>query len=239
MDDQPNVRQRVREWHADSQKEVSRSWSERRRLARAMRRVIQHLVESGAPEKELSAAADALEAFGDRLAKHPHENSYEGWAETSPSGDVTAFFDKSPIIGLSNPLSPPITLESDADNDRVLGHVNFGSAYEGPPGCVHGGWVAASFDEVLGFANSLTGNPGMTARLTVQYRNPTPLHTDLRFEGAVDRVEGRKIFASSQLYAGELLTAESEGLFISVDPEKFRGLIEARLKRGIPKDSNR
>jgi acyl-CoA thioesterase FadM len=79
----------------------------------------------------------------------------------------------------------------------------------------------------------------MTARLTVQYRNPTPLHTDLRFEGAVDRVEGRKIFASSQLYAGELLTAESEGLFISVDPEKFRGLIEARLKRGIPKDSNR
>jgi len=185
------------------------------------------------------AAADALEAFGDRLAKHPHENSYEGWAETSPSGDVTAFFDKSPIIGLSNPLSPPITLESDADNDRVLGHVNFGSAYEGPPGCVHGGWVAASFDEVLGFANSLTGNPGMTARLTVQYRNPTPLHTDLRFEGAVDRVEGRKIFASSQLYAGELLTAESEGLFISVDPEKFRGLIEARLKRGIPKDSNR
>jgi len=149
-----------------------------------------------------------------------------------------AFFDKSPIIGLSNPLSPPIRLESDAKNERVFGYVNFGSAYEGPPGCVHGGWVAAAFDEVLGFANSLTGSPGMTARLTVHYRKPTPLHTDLRFEATVDRIEGRKIFASSRLRAGELLTAESEGLFVSVQPPKFLALIEARRRRGVAKDSN-
>jgi hypothetical protein len=44
--------------------------------------------------------------------------------------------------------------------------VTFGSAYEGPPGCVHGGYVAAAFDEMLGFVQSLGGNPGMTARLT-------------------------------------------------------------------------
>ena len=239
MADRPKLSRHISEWHSNSQKEAKGPWAERRRLAAAMRRVIQHLIETGAPEEELSAAADALEAFGDRLANHPHEHNYEGWAETSPSGDVTAFFDKSPIIGLSNPLSPPISLESDTKNERVLGHVNFGSAYEGPPGCVHGGWVAAAFDEVLGFANSLTGNPGMTARLTVHYRKPTPLHTDLRFEATVDRVEGRKIFASSRLRAGELLTAESEGLFVSVKPEKFLALIEARRRRGVPKDSNK
>ena len=56
-------------------------------------------------------------------------------------------------IGRSGPLSGIAT-------------VTFGSAYEGPPGCVHGGYVAAAFDEMLGFVQSLGGNPGMTARLT-------------------------------------------------------------------------
>ena len=39
--------------------------------------------------------------------------------------------------------------------------MTFGSAYEGPPGCVHGGFVAAAFDEVLGFVQSLGGQPGL------------------------------------------------------------------------------
>ena len=238
MADEPTLQRRISEWHARTTEDAEGPWGERRRLARAMRRVIQHLVESGAPENELAAAADALEAFGDRLANHPQHQQYEGWAETSPAGDVTAFFDKSPLIGLSNPLSPPISLESDVENDRVLGHVRFGSAYEGPPGCVHGGWVAAAFDEVLGFANSLTGNPGMTGRLTVHYRKPTPLHTDLQFEARVDRVDGRKIFASSTLHAGDLLTAESDGLFVSVAPETFRALIEKRRRKGVPKETS-
>jgi hypothetical protein len=33
----------------------------------------------------------------------------------------------------------------------------------------------------------------------------------------VDRVEGRKIFTSGTLHAGDDLCAEAEGLFISVD----------------------
>ena len=31
----------------------------------------------------------------------------------------------------------------------------FGAAYEGPPGSVHGGIIAAAFDEVLGMTQSL------------------------------------------------------------------------------------
>ena len=65
---------------------------------------------------------------------------------------------------------------------HALGLVRFGSAYEGPPGHVHGGFVAAAFDEVLGYVQSLGGRPGMTGTLTVRYRSPTPLYTELRFE---------------------------------------------------------
>ena len=79
-------------------------------------------------------------------------------------------------------------------DDVMYGRATFGSAYEGPPGCVHGGYVAAAFDEVLGSAQSLAGRPGMTVRLTVNYRNPTPLHTELTFAGRVTQVDGRKTF---------------------------------------------
>ena len=96
---------------------------------------------------------------------------------------------------------------------------------------MHGGYVAAAFDEVLGFANALSGNPGMTGTLTVRYRRPTPLHTELRFEAHYDRSEGRKIFTSGQLFAGETLCAEAEGLFISVDFERFRAFFEASQAR--------
>jgi len=113
----------------------------------------------------------------------------------------------------------------------VHGEVCFGSAYEGPPGHVHGGFVAAAFDEVLGFTQSLTGNPGMTASLTVRYRRPTPLHVGLRFDAGVDRVEGRKIYASGSVVVGETVTAEAEALFISVDAERFQALLAEAGKR--------
>ena len=108
--------------------------------------------------------------------------------------------------------------------------MTFGSAYEGPPGCVHGGFVAAAFDEVLGFVQSLTGQPGFTGTLEVIYRSPTPLHQELHFDGEVARVEGRKIFTTARVCAGDRLCAEAAGIFISANPEKFESLLAERSK---------
>lgn len=209
--------------------EVTGAWAERRRLARAMREVIDRLTTSDAPEAELRAAADGLERYAARLATHPRRNLPLGYGESANAGDVAAFFDYSPMIGLSNPLAPPIVLE--VEGTTVHGKVRFGAAYEGPPGCVHGGFVAAAFDEVLGFVQSTTGQPGMTGTLTIRYRRPTPLDTDLRFEATVQRVEGRKIFAEGRLYAENTLTADAEGIFISVDLVKMQALMDAKKDR--------
>jgi acyl-coenzyme A thioesterase PaaI-like protein len=206
------------------------SLAQKRRLAAAMRQVIASLVRSDAPEDELRQAADGLERYSERLASHPRLMAYEGFAETSPSGDASAFFDKSPLIGLSNPLAPPIVIEVTGDQ-TCRGTVTFGDAYEGPPGCVHGGFIAAAFDEVLGFAQSLTGQPGFTGTLTVVYRKPTPLQTELHFDARVVRIERRKIFAHCELHAGDLLCAESEGIFVSADKERFEALMTERDRR--------
>jgi len=208
---------------------VAGVWAAKRRLAAAMRRVIDCLVVTSAPEDRIREAADTLERFADSLSAYPTRARLWGYAESSTAGNVGAFFDLSPLMGLANPLAPPITLT--AEKDRVHGTVVFGSAYEGPPGCVHGGFVAAAFDEVLGFAQSLTGNPGMTARLTVHYRRPTPLHTELRFEGRVVRTEGRKIYATAEIRVAGEVTAEAEGLFVSIDSGKFQELLEASASK--------
>lgn len=200
-----------------------------RRVGDAFRQAIDHLTATGAPAGDLleieamvSEIAKRLEAFGAR-------RRYEGTAEASGLGHDRAHFDWSPLLGMANPLAPP--LQASFEDGMVVGRVRFGSAYEGPPGCVHGGYVAAAFDEVLGLAQSLSGQVGMTANLTVRYRLPTPLHTDLRFECRLQGVNGRKVTAAGILLAGEEVTAEAEGLFITVSPERFAALAELRQRR--------
>ena len=214
-------------WAASQAPAVGRR-KEAHRLATAMRRVIDRLVQVAAPENDLAAAADALERYADRLATYPVSRTYEGFAETANAGDTHAFFDHSPLIGMANPMAPPIRLA--VIGDRVEGHVNFGVPYEGPPGHVHGGFLAAAFDEVLGMAQSLTGNPGMTGTLTIRYRKPTPLLKELVFDARVERVEGRKIITRGTVASDGVVTAEAEGIFIAVGHERFMSMAAAIAK---------
>jgi acyl-coenzyme A thioesterase PaaI-like protein len=189
------------------------------RLAAALRRTIDELMDMDAPEADLLEAAEGAERFAARLEERRSGHAHYGFAETSPSGDARAMFDRSPLIGLANPIAPPLTMA--IVGEHVEATATFGAAYEGPPGHVHGGIIAAAFDEVLGMVQSLTGRPGMTGTLTVKYRRPTPLYRELHFRAHVQRVEGRKIFAHGTLHAGEMFCAEAEGVFVSVDFEKL------------------
>jgi hypothetical protein len=81
------------------------------------------------------------------------------------------------------------------------------------------------FDEMLGAANILSGNPGMTGTLTIRYRRPTPLLTPLRLEARFDRREGRKIFTTGTIHHGDVLTAEAEGIFVELVPAKFMEIV--------------
>jgi len=110
----------------------------------------------------------------------------------------------------------------------VHGRVRFGGAYEGPPGCVHGGFIAAVHDEILGMANSTNGQPGMTGTLTVVYRTPTPLRTELRLEARFERAEGRKQWCSSKLWAGDVLCNEAEGIFVTIGMSRFKEMVADR-----------
>jgi hypothetical protein len=186
------------------------------RLAGAVRGVVHRLVQIDAPTEVIAEAADAVEQVRELLGEHHQRSMYEGYGEAANAGDPFGFFDHSPMLGKANAIAPPIELW--LEGEELHGRVTFGSAYEGPPGCVHGGFIAAAFDEVLGSAQSLAGNPGMTGRLTIHYRSPSRLAS----------VRGRKIVTTGELWAGDTLCAEGEGLFISIDFQRF---VEMRLER--------
>jgi hypothetical protein len=74
----------------------------------------------------------------------------------------------------------------------------------------------------------------MTGTLTVRYRKPTPLRTDLRIEARCQRQEGRKIFAWAGIFHGDVLTAEAEGLFIEVPPAQLLAIAEGNIESADP-----
>lgn len=193
---------------------------ERKRLADAVRRVTNQLVLTGASPEQLTRAAEQIEAVAEALAPVTPE-----WSLTVPAsfgtGDPHQYFPFSPQIGLYNPLAPPVRVW--IEDGVVHGEGNLDAAYEGPPGCVHGGIIASLFDELLGVANITAKVGAMTGTLTIKYRSPTPLKTDLTFMARNVGIDGRKVRTEGTIHAGDRLCAECEGIFIVVDSETFRG----------------
>ena len=189
---------------------------ERARLAASIRELIDVTmsVEDVDAETIVDVAAQ-VEALTARLGR-----GRDAGAGYTPR-DHGDYLPRSPIVGEASPLSPRLDWEINDEDGKVVvtGRGTFGAAYEGPPSFVHGGWIACTFDEMLGIANIASGHPGMTARLTVNYRRPTPLFTELNVRAWVDRLEGRRIMSKAEIWNGDTLTAEAEGIFVQPRPE--------------------
>jgi acyl-coenzyme A thioesterase PaaI-like protein len=116
------------------------------------------------------------------------------------------------ILGPHHPLRPDLRI---AHEDGVThGRVRFGVTFEGPPGCVHGGFVAHFFDQVLGEHNLWARIPAMTGMLTVRFRKGTPILRELDFDVRHERRGERKVVTSGRLHAEGEVFAEAEGTFV-------------------------
>ena len=122
-------------------------------------------------------------------------------------------------------LPPALDVRYDVDDlshPTVTAVVCLGEDYQGPPGSVHGGYLAAMFDNLLGvLPYRLTGKRGaFTGRLTVRYRALTPLNAELVLTGRLTSVRSRRVTAEGQCHAGGVLTAEAEALFVRPAAER-------------------
>lgn len=191
----------------------SEHWQAKRRLAQALRELTGVLVTSTPSIDEMDEIAERLELQAREFAKEPRlfgQMAFQADGNHGRRGEVN--HELNAVGGWSNPLAPGLNMWF--DGDRARGTVNCGWAYEGPPGHIHGGYVAAIFDQFMGMAQIIGKQPGMTGTLKVRYLRPSPLNTELQLEAWLDRVERRKTIISAEIRNGDSVTATCEALFI-------------------------
>ena len=88
---------------------------------------------------------------------HPAQTFVLAHSPMPGQGIPREFFPTSPVIGFANPVARPVVVEG--VDGELHGTAFFDYQYEGPPTCVHGGVIAMVFDEMLGAANILGGEP--------------------------------------------------------------------------------
>ncbi|SCW72251.1 Thioesterase superfamily protein [Sphingobium faniae] len=115
-----------------------------------------------------------------------------------------------PFTGDLHIVSPALELWE--EDGRVKARAAYGPSCEGAPGIVHGGYLAATLDELLAYVQR--GNLRMTVALNIAYRAPARLHRDLLYTVWIERIEGRKAFVAGTVHQGDLLCAEAHGVFV-------------------------
>ena len=190
-------------------------------LAQAIRELIDQVAGGDAPDSALADAARAVQQAAERLraASIACDSMSVRWA----AGASWRYRRFSPVSGALNPLAAPVQYDEIREG-TVSASVTFGLAYQGPPGYVHGAFIAGAFDDVLGAANIASGNPGMTVKLEVRYLRPTPLNTRLRIHARHVSREGRRIHATASMLAGDAITAEADGVFAEITVNRAREL---------------
>ncbi len=129
------------------------------------------------------------------------------------------------ICGLSNPFGLHLRFYQTGPGE-VQAEYTVPERYQGYPGVVHGGIVAAMLDEVSGRAYMGCGeNPRFmyTARLDIRYRKNVPIGQPLRLIGRGMKSKERSAVATGAIYnaEGELL-AEAEALLVDVPEEAIK-----------------
>lgn len=160
-------------------------------LARRLESVLELLAEHIQPVEAMA---------GDPMAdrRGPRKDSYR---------------DRSPISGVLNPIAPPVKLRV-ADDNTACTTTTLGLAYQGPPGRVHGGFVAALLDHIMGYAAGTIGTWIFTRSLTVDYDHAVPLFEELEISARVEHVDGRKIWVLGEIRAGGSVVARARGLWL-------------------------
>ena len=173
------------------------------RFAGLARRVSALVLQMEAPSQVVAELIAALErAEAELVARAPSDpRPRVGGAR---GGGERVYLDHARHVGEYNLAFPTYSLQ--VDGDRASGTVCFPILYEGPPGLVHGGFLAAFFDMVVQHHNCDVGVAGKTTRLEVRYSAPTPLVAELRF--AIERrAADRRIESTAQLFHGDVLCA--------------------------------
>jgi acyl-coenzyme A thioesterase PaaI-like protein len=199
------------------EQEIDGTRAVRRQLAHAVRALVADIVDRDLSRAVALDLVDGVDDLRRRSTGSTRPRYYDPTLVGSPSD---SFLDFSPISGRSHPWALPMSIEPDVSHDGTPGvraRLRIGLVHEGPPHGVHGGVMAAVFDELLGHAQQVHGMHALTASLTVRYRAVTPVDEDLELFAQIVPGRGRRSAGRAWCTAGGTVTAEAEAVFVGAD----------------------
>mgnify|MGYP000713562418 CR=1 FL=1 len=127
------------------------------------------------------------------------------------------------VCGLANPFGLHLRFYDNGAGE-VVAEFTAPEHFQGYPGVVHGGIVAAMLDEIAGRAH-MGGSPPrfmFTARMDIRYRQNVPVGQPLRLVGKAGKSRPRTAtaYACIQNAAGEIL-AEADVLLVNVPEDRL------------------
>jgi acyl-coenzyme A thioesterase PaaI-like protein len=130
------------------------------------------------------------------------------------------------VCGLNNPFGLQLRFDFTGP-DELTTLFTVPDRYEGFPGVVHGGIVAAMLDEVCARVHMGIDPPRFmyTATMEVRYRQHVPVGQPLRIVGRAVKRKSRTATSTGVIYgpAGEVL-AEAEALLVDVPEGMLSGV---------------
>jgi acyl-coenzyme A thioesterase PaaI-like protein len=130
------------------------------------------------------------------------------------------------VCGLSNPFGLHLRF-FDTEPGVVASEVTLPEQYQGYPGVVHGGIIAAMLDEAAGRSHMVGAQPRFmyTARLEVRYRKNVPIGQPLMLVGRAGESKRRTAKATSAIYDEEQnLLAEADAVLVDIPAEVLDGI---------------
>ncbi len=132
------------------------------------------------------------------------------------------------VCGVNNPFGLHLKFIESAPGE-VTAEYTVPEQYQGYPGVVHGGIVAAMLDEVTGRSH-MGSDPQkprfmFTARLDVRYRKNVPVGQPLRLVGKAGPDRGRMASAHGAIFSQDgTLLAEGEAVLVDLPPGIVDGI---------------
>jgi acyl-coenzyme A thioesterase PaaI-like protein len=183
--------------------------SESFELVRRVRELVESVVLTDVSPEARAAATAEIASIAERLRAEQRDDAL--LLVRDAGGRVESLTQAG--SGRLNPQAPP--LEFVEYGEEVVARCTLTAAHGGSPSRAHGSVVATLLDEVLGRAVTDAGASGLTVSLQVSYRAGTPYGVPLEIRGRFTGRDGRKSFASGEVYADGVVTAVGEAVYVS------------------------
>ena len=112
------------------------------------------------------------------------------------------------------------------EHERSWTELTLDRRFEGWEGIAHGGIVTTILDELMAWSLVASDNWGVTARLSVEFRRPVPVATQIHAVGWVTKARRRVIDTAARMIDLEsgVELATATGVYVAADADRKREL---------------